>query len=120
MPTSSATEDLSQEIKEIKRRLDENDESFLQRLADWQDWRKDTTRIMGRLTTIVIGDETINHKGLSARMQDHEMFINEAKDKATETKGSRKTLLFICGISGAILAKLADIGFHFLSSHAAK
>lgn len=120
MSISSSTEDLSQEIKEIKRRLDENDESFLQRLADWQDWRKDTTRIMARLTTITIGDPEINHKGLSAKVQEHDTFILAAKDKASESKGSRKTLLVICGVCGAVGAKLLDVGFQILTSHASK
>tara|TARA_R110000868_G_scaffold349488_2_gene610814 strand:- start:652 stop:1008 length:357 start_codon:yes stop_codon:yes gene_type:complete len=118
MPTP--TEDLSQEIRELKRRFDSDDEAFVQRLADWSDWRKDTTRIMARLTTITIGDEQIAHKGLVTRVQEHDMFINDAKDKATETKGSKKTWFFIAGVVGLILGKLADVGFQILTARAAK
>lgn len=100
--------------------MDENDEAFVQRLADWEDWRKEIARIAERLTTIVVGDPAINHKGLVERVQGHETFITEAKDKASETKGSRKTLLFIAGVAGAVLAKLVDMAFQIFAAHAGK
>lgn len=101
--------DLNHAVHDLKRRLDEND-----------NWQKEIARIVERLTTIVIGDPTINHKGLVERVQGHETFITEANTKASETKGSRKTLLLICGVAGAILSKLVDTGFQILTAHVGK
>jgi len=73
------------------------------------------SRIVGRLTTILVGDEQIQHVGVIQRMKDqksiqdaHQKFIDDWNLKSAELKGAIRVIVgvgMVLGIVGQIIVQ---------------
>lgn len=87
-----------------------------QKLDSSEGWRAETTKILARLSTIVVGDDTIGHVGLLRHSQEHSAYIAEQQTKQAELRGGRKMLVFLSAIAGAIASKGLDGIITFLTT----
>lgn len=101
MPNGDAIRDailpLENKLAELDRKIDAG-----------EDWRKETTRILERLSTIVIGDKEIGHRGLLEKVQEASAFMAAQQTREAEVRGGKKMLVFISAVSGALLGKITD------------
>lgn len=109
-------EELTKAVRDLERRFDELDADLLAKTEDWQQWRSDTARALNRVTTILIGDAEIQHRGLVDRVAEHSTFIINAKGDALEKRGSKKMLILICGLAGALLGKIVEAAITLYAS----
>lgn len=103
-------------IREALAPLENKVAKIDERLSDGEAWKIETTKILSRLSTIVVGDNTIGHKGLVERIQEHSTYILAQENLHAEIRGGKKMLVFISAISGALLSKVADAAMAFYSA----
>lgn len=99
-------------IAPLEERLNELDA----RIGEGEEWKVETTKILARLSTIVIGDKEIGHRGLTDRVNDHSTYIAGQETIRAEIRGGKKMLVFISAVAGALLSKVSDAALAFFSS----